>query len=75
MLPEVSSISDKCKYLKVKEQGRMQPQKMDAQKGLNIFISYFINQPEAALHVHDLTAVQTNVLFKVIKLVNSDLME
>lgn len=73
MLPQVSSISDKCKYLKVKEQGGMQQQKMGAQKGLNICISYFINQPEAALH--DLTAVQTNVLFKVIKLVNSDLMD
>lgn len=51
----------------------MQQQKMGAQKGLNICISYFINQPEAALH--DLTAVQTNVLLKVIRLVNSDLMD
>lgn len=36
-------------------------------------ISYFVSQPGAT--PHDLTSVKTRVQFKVIRLVNSDLMD
>lgn len=73
MLSQASGILDKCKYLQVRVGSCVQQQKMKPQKGLNICISFFVNQSEATLH--DLTAVQTNVPFKVIKLGNSDLMD
>lgn len=71
MLSHVSGVSDKSKDLKIR--GGCAAAENSHTEGSNICISYFINQPEAALD--DLTAKQAYVPFKVMKLVNSDLME
>lgn len=71
MLSQANGILYNCKYLQVRAGSCVQQQKMKPQEGLNICTSFFVNQSEATLH--DLTAVQTNVPFKVIKLGNSDL--
>lgn len=53
-------------------QGRVYSNRKGCVEGFE-HISYFVSQPGAT--PHDLTSVKTRVQFKVIRLVNSDLMD